>query len=66
MAINTANKNGTRSGPAIFNPDTTITKAAKTTKNRAIEDVFSVIGSTSNCYCDKSTSLKVPILWCLF
>ncbi|MDB4309047.1 TSUP family transporter [Porticoccaceae bacterium] len=32
MAINTASKNGTKSGPAIFNPDTTITKATAETK----------------------------------
>jgi hypothetical protein len=36
MAINTANKNGTTNEEAIFSPETTITKAAKTIKNLAI------------------------------
>ena len=48
MATNTASKNGTNKGPAIFNPDTTITKAAKTTKNRARGDIFSFMGPAFN------------------
>jgi hypothetical protein len=43
MAMNTANKNGTKRGPAIFSPDTTMTKAAATTKNRENGGVFSFI-----------------------
>jgi hypothetical protein len=43
MAINTANRKGTNSSPAIFSPVTTTTKAAATTKNRAMGEVFSIM-----------------------
>jgi hypothetical protein len=41
--MKTASKKGTNSGPAIFRPETTMTKAAATSKNRENEDVFSII-----------------------
>lgn len=44
MAINTANKKGTKKGAAIFIPATTMTKAAVTTKKLEKGDVFSLMG----------------------
>jgi hypothetical protein len=50
MAINTASKKGTSKGPAIFSPETTITKAALTNKNLDMDE-------------DLSIMLLLPILW---